>query len=338
MTTTPLLTAFLSAFTLLAVGQTPVDVADNTVKVPPSGESVFHYGFAEGDQLVFSMEELNGKELKEVEIAALPSSALFTDYKTKKVENKILTIAQTGVYRFRFANANLLGARVCRFKIQRIPAGEATKNFNTAVYKRTVYDSTFYEVPEKYLARHDTVATEILNQTAKVHSKANRNGHKTATNFALPKGTSAWSYYIGVDQAGQKAYENAVKQIVSNPAVMAKVAGASPLAALALGLTSYLTKLPKGEDIDYYLVEGANAGLFAKGQPFKHVRAGKVVNDFARMPPVAGDLSFCFSNDNAISGVTVTVKVVAVQTTPVWDTRPVKKWKRTPREEMYLKN
>ena len=90
------------------------------MKVPPQGEEIFYYGFAEGDQLIFNFEEVNGKELKEFEIMFMPSKSIFMDYKTKKIENKILTISETGIYKFRFTNANILSGRVCKFKIQRL--------------------------------------------------------------------------------------------------------------------------------------------------------------------------------------------------------------------------
>jgi len=41
------------------------------------GEEVFYYGFTEDDQLVFHFEEVNGKELKGLEIIELPSSSKF---------------------------------------------------------------------------------------------------------------------------------------------------------------------------------------------------------------------------------------------------------------------
>ncbi len=51
---------------------------------------MFYYGFAEGDQLVFNFEEVNGKELKEIEIMFMPSQSIFMEYKTKKIVQQIL--------------------------------------------------------------------------------------------------------------------------------------------------------------------------------------------------------------------------------------------------------
>src|SRR5258705_3857823 len=98
-----------------------VDVAENTLKVSGFGEEVFYYGFAEGDQLIFNFQEMNDKELKELEITELPSSSKFLEYKTKKIENKTINISRTAIYKFRFSNS-AIGIRACKFKIQRIPA------------------------------------------------------------------------------------------------------------------------------------------------------------------------------------------------------------------------
>ena len=87
-----LLILTIGFFSIKIFGQTTVDVAETTLKIGGlGGEEVFYYGFTEGDQLIFNFEEVKGKELKEVEIIELPSSSKFMDYKSKKIENKILS-------------------------------------------------------------------------------------------------------------------------------------------------------------------------------------------------------------------------------------------------------
>ena len=107
--------------------------------------------------------------------------------------------------------------------------------------------------------------------------------------------------------------------------------------ALGLGLTSYLAHLQTGEDVDYWLVDAENSGLFMTQQRFSYYKVGKVINDFAAMPPMKGGLAFCFRNDNAVTPIQVTLKVIAIQANPVWGSRQVRKMAVTPREEMYLR-
>lgn len=329
-----------AVFVLTCFAQSnPIEVAENTLKIPGLGEEVFYFGFAEGDQLIFNFQELNNKELKEVEIIEYPNSSKFMDYKTKRIENKTLTINKTCIYKFRFANSALLG-RVCRFKIQRIPASDQFRNFNTSVYWRTAYDTLYTSENEKYLVRSDTSVSNFIEQVAKVHSAANLNGNRTTFNFQLPANTVAWSYYIGVDQAGQQAYENATRELTRNAApIISKIPGYGPLAALALGGACYLSQLQAGEDIDFYIVEGENVNLFRSGQAFIYIKKGKVINDFAKMNTrYRGNYHVCLLNDNAITGVVVTVKITAIVVTQEWSIRPVKKIQVSSRQEAYLKN
>ncbi len=329
-------------FSTILLGQTPIDIAENTLKISPSGEETFFYGFREGDQLIFNFEEVNGKILNELDIKLMPTKSIFMDYKTYKIENKTLSIAETGIYQFRFANSNIISGRICKFKIQRIPGDENSKRFNTNVYERTIYDTTYAYEQEKYIVKSDTIISEILNQTAKVHSSLNMNGNKTSTSFTLPQNTVAWSYYIGVDQEGQKSYEDATKELVAKtPLNILKLINSNPLTALALGITPYLSQIQRGEDVDYALVEEVNANSFTFGRPTNRAfKSGKIINEFSKMNVKEGsnNLAFCFSNDNAIIPVSVMVKVMAVQANTIYATRQVKKMTIVAKQEKYLKN
>lgn len=332
---------FFSFFSILLLGQTPIDIAENTLKISPSSEEAFFYGFREGDQLIFNFEEVNGKTLKEFDIKLLPAKSIFMDYKSHKIENKTLSIAETGIYQFRFANANIISGRICKFKIQRIPGDENSKKFNTTVYERTIYDTTYTYEQEKYIVKSDTIISEILNQTAKVHSSLNMNGNKTTTSFTLPQNTVAWSYYIGVDQEGQKSYEDATKELMAKtPLSVLKLINSNPLTALALGITPYLSQIQRGEDVDYALIEGESANSFTFGRPSHAYKSGKVINEFSRMNAREGsnNLAFCFSNDNAITPVSVIVKVMAIQANIIYATRQEKKMTIIAKQEKYLKN
>ena len=318
---------------------TPVEVADSTLKIGGLGEEVFYYGFAEGDQIIFSFEEVNGKELKEVEITEWPSNSKFMDYKTKKIENKTITVTRTGIYKFRFSNS-AIGGRICKFRIERIPASEEVQNFNTAVYWRTLYDTSYTTVQERYLVKSDTAVENITDQVAKVHSQTNANGNHTSYLFTLPANTVSWSYYVGVDQAGQKAYEDASAELAKNAApTLLKMPGYGPLAACALGLNCYIAHLQSGEDIDYWIMTGENLTLWNAGSTFYYMKKGKVINDYSRMTaPLSGTYHMCFSNDNAVTGVTVALKITAITVTDQWGTRSVQKPNISSRQEPYLKN
>lgn len=320
--------------------QTPVDVTERTFKLSGmGGEETFYFGFAEGDQLIFNFEEANGKEIKEVEITEYPSASRFMDYKTNKIINKKINVTKTAVYQFRFLNTAIAG-RVCKFKLQRIPGNDKYLDFNTDVYWKTLYDTIYTNITEDYLVSRDTVYHNVTDQVAKVHSQTNLNGNKTTFNFVLPENTVAWSYYIGVDQEGQDAYARAVRSFASSASpLVSRLPGYGPLIALALNGVSFFTQLQKGEDIDYYICTGNNASLFLNGDPFYSIKKGKVLNDFSQMTtPLSGMYHFCFYNDNAVTGVTVTVKILAVSVTETWGKRPVRKYNITSQKVPCIQN
>ena len=331
----------IAALLLTAVenfGQTPVDVAETTLKVNILGEEIFYLGFATGDKLIFSFEETNGKELKEVEITEMPGTSKFIAYKTSGIKNKEITIPKTGIYKFRFTNA-AISARLCKYKIQRIPASAATQNFNTTVFTHVVNDTTYTTEDDAELTKTDTVFTNFQDRTVKVGAGTAPGANKTTFNFVLNENVIAWSYYIHVNQAGQKAFDEANKQILEDSkSIINKFPNYNVLGALATGKPVVINKLQEGEDIAYWIMEGDNEALFKNGGQFRFIKKGKAVNDYSRVEPRKGSLYFCFSNDNATDAVSVTVKITTVQVNEAMEIKPVKRIVVKPRTEMYLKN
>jgi hypothetical protein len=317
-------------FFVRLAAQTPVDIADNTIKVSGLGEEVFYYGFAGGDQLIFNFKEIDGKDLKEIEITEFPSSSKFTEYKTNKVENMTLKIERTAVYKFRFTNGTLFG-RICKINIRRIPA-DSTKKFNPVVYWKTVQDTSYTTEPEEYIVRTDTVFSNLTDMYIKVHSRWNvNNNRKNYFYFTLPNNTLAWSYYIGVNRKGQEAYEMAAQRLSTET-------GYSPLAALIYGRESYLPHFFSGEDIDYSISDGNFASTFL-AVPACYVNKRKVITDFSKMThPVRGKFRFGLHNNNLIIPVNVVVKIATLNLHHEWATRPVQRMHIAKKQEAYLRN
>lgn len=331
--------ALLLFGSFLGYSQEAVELIESTLKLGISEEKEFYFGFAEGDEIVLNVEVIKGKSLGEVEVAEYPNFTKFTDYETSKLTDKKFQVSKDGIYKFRFTNKGLLG-KICKIHIQRIPLNENTKNFNSEVYWKTLYDTTYYSKNESYLIRRDTSVFNVMDQTAKVHSNGNLNGNTTTLNFNLPPNTKVWSYYIGVDQSGQEAYKNAVNDLTQFAKPLVKrISGYNPPAALALGLPNYLVQAQSGEDIDYYIVINENANLFSSNQQFYYLKKGKVINAFSRVDQVSNDnFHVCLSNDNAVTGVTVSVKVTAVVINEQWGNRVVQVQQVIRYQEAYLKD
>lgn len=322
--------------------QPAIVVAESTLKIGALGEEVFYYGFAEGDQLIFDFEEVNGKELKEIEIIELPSSSKYMDYKSKKIENKTIAITQTGIYKFRFSNSAISG-RVCKFKIQRIPANEGTKGFNTSVYWRTLSDTTFFTEQEKYLVKADTSFSDFYSSNPQISSQNALNGNKNyqVLDFVIPDNTVSWSFYIGTGKKGSEEYDKSRDAFLKTTASAAvKIPGYGAMAALALTGVSYFGKVQGEDNVKYWFLNDANsAAQFQAGLPFTQYKKGDVINEACQMKyPLSGKVYLALLNDNTMDVLTVTIKATAVIVKEQWGTRPVVKQKITTRQEPYLKN
>lgn len=314
------------AFTKPGISQEQaVDVTDQTIKIGGAGGSKdLYFGFAEGDQIVFSFKEADGKKLKQIDISEYPGTPEFSDYKTSEIDKKVIHINHKGIYQFHFENG-ALGGRICQITIQRIPAGDATKNFNTDVVWKNVNDTTYDEGTERYLIKSDTASIDLSSPAILVHSRLNltEDNHEYFF-FRLPENTIKWAYYIGVGQEGAKEFEDATGKAAK---VVSKIPGYGALTALALYGVQLFTTLQSGESITYALVEGEqNRDLFMHDQGgYQEYKEGNVINDFERMTsPINGNLYFCFKNTNKVQASTITLKINAITVTQQWGTRPVK--------------
>lgn len=319
-----------------------IEVADFTLKISGVSEELFYYAFSEGDVIVFSFEEVNGKELKEIEISEFSGQSRFMDYKTKKITDKKISITQTGIYTFRLSNSAILG-RICKVHIQRIPKDDTAINFNTAVYWKIQYDTVYYTVQERYLLKTDSAFISVMSQVAKISSQnaLNGNSNKTIVDFSLPDNTVSWSYYLGVGNEGRKEFNDATDRFTKQvtPALL-RIPGYGILGALALNGISYFNKVQGEDNVKYwFLADWNSVEAFNASKEFYQYKQGDVVNDAARMTaPRNGKVYLGLLNDNIMDPIEVMVKVNALTVTQVYATRPVKKYNVTSRKEPYLKN
>ncbi len=334
--TLALILSFLSA----TFGQIPIDVAENTLKVSAVSEEVFYYGFAEGDQIIFNFKEVKGKELKEIEIIELPSSSKFMDYKTAKVENKIINVSKTGIYKFRLYNSSL-GGRICKFKIQRIPASEATRKFDTNVYKKVLYDTTYTTVKERYLVRKEYKAIDIVPTTEfyiNSGSNAALKGGKSRITFpvTLPVNTQEWYYVFSASR--QKSDIDKAKNSFNLVGQLTKLIDQT--GSLNFGL-NMLTVPPGGNVCNVYLLDYENSRLFEEKSPFSYLTSGtreNIKSGITKMTGGAGQTYYIgIKNPDSMYGISVAIDVVAIILEEEWGTRDVRKMNIESREVMFLK-
>lgn len=332
------LLVFLGCLSLgISFGSEPVVVTERAIRVVSLGREEMYFGFAKGDEIVLSLHTNKQKLLGQIELKKYNGNVLYSDLKVSSISEKSIKIPNTGIYKLSLDNSSL-GKRICDLMIKRIPESEKTQAFNTTVHWKDIQDTSYYEVPEWALISSDTTFNMITDRIEKVHSSLNLNGNKNTFGFTLPENCVAWSYYIGVDQAGQGAYEDATRELAEHSSpILSQIPGYGPLGALALGAVSYLTILQRGEDIDFWILDQENMSHYQNGNQSYSLKNGKVINAFSKMlSPLSGTLYFCLRNDNAIDGVSVSVKVTAVCVKENWGFRKVKKYRVVKGKKPYL--
>lgn len=338
----------------ICLAQFPTDVVEATFKVGGLGEEVFYYGFAAGDVIVFNFEEMDGKEMKEVEIIEYPSSSKFMDYKSKKIKDKMINVTSTAIYKFRFSNSAILG-RICKYKIQRIPDSEKMRNFNTSVYWSTVSDTSFYTENEKYLISKDSAIIPVItHKVERVHSETATNGkpNKSIVEVILPANTKSWSYYLGVGEDAEAVFRNAEKKAQQSKEQMNAVSsiteglasfdpsGSMALASLLLKGYAEFGFPNQADNIQYWFANDyQNAHAFMSGVQFYQFENGNGPLATKRMTsPLKGSFYICLKNDNFREGIDVHIRISALTVKENWGDRQVQKYRINTRQEPYLKN
>ena len=299
-----------------AFGADKVTVADLELRVKPHSTEVLYYGFAEGDELLFSIKEETHKELKEVEVLEYPATSRYQEANTHKIKNQSIKVGRKAVYSFRLYNAEAT-ERICHTSIYRIPASERTQNFNTAVIWKNGYDTTYETIHEPFISRRDTSISTLMDQVARVHSRTTLDfsPNRSVVDFSLPAGTVVWSYWLGVGDEGKKVYKEALQKFIHSAAGAAsRIPDYGPMIALALEGLNYFTLSSSGDNVQYALMnDEKEANNFRENKKYIYLRNGNIVTDFARMyNPLKGKVYLGLLNDNIHDAIDVNIKVVAV--------------------------
>ncbi|MXN93284.1 hypothetical protein GR160_18820 [Flavobacterium sp. Sd200] len=314
-----------------------ITVADLQLKLEPSDTQELLYGFAEGDRIIFTVEEANGNYVSEVSVVQYPETFKYKGQNVKKEKAREFTVANKGVFAFRFTNSTK-GRRVCNVAIIRVPKSSNTKNFNTAVKWVTKQDTIYKSVTKDVVSGYDTlyvqktrrvVASEkkfeeiVLDKSQRVSAKSSLGDTKTFVDFTLPlnaitkdetKKVVAWAYWVGVGEESNEFWKQNRKMIVG------AVQGAAtyfttPLGGIAAGAATNLALPVIGEDVQYALVNEANNKLFLDDKPYKSYDAGKGVAAYKRFTDAGiqqGRFFMALANDNLIQPIDVNVKVSAI--------------------------
>jgi hypothetical protein len=309
-----------------------IDVTDQTIRLGGGKKEELMFGFAAGDKIIFNFQEENSKDLKEIEIIEYPTLSRFSDYKTSRVKNKELIVNQQGVYIFRLKNSSL-SKRICKLKIQRVPASAATERFNSSVswinkqdtvwqsYTTDVvigYDTTYIPRTKKVLVRSEIEEQLISDEIQKVNPQQ-KIENRTSVVVSLPINNRApfkttrvvsWAYWIGVGPEATRAWQQNLRNTRNQ-----NTDYYTPLGAYANNTLTYLALPNMGQQINYFIADQTNRDLFMQKQPFTYIDDGKGFGGYRKFTTpehCQGSYNLCLENLNLLGYADVTIKVVAL--------------------------
>ncbi|HTE25540.1 hypothetical protein [Flavitalea sp.] len=309
-----------------------IDVTDQTIRLGGGKKEELMFGFAAGDKIIFNFLEENGKDVKEIEIIEYPTLSRFSDYKTASVKNKEIIVSQQGVFIFRLKNSSL-AKRICKLKIQRVPASAATERFNSSVswinkqdtvwqsYTTDVvigYDTSYIARTKRVLVRSEVEEQLISDEIQKINSQQ-KIENRTSVVVSLPinnrtlyKTTRvvSWAYWVGVGPEATRAWQQNQRTVRTQ-----NMDYYTPLGAYANNNLTYLALPKTGQQINYFIADQANRDLFMQKQPFRYIDDGKGFGGYRKFTTAdqcQGSYYICFENLNLLGYADVTIKVIAL--------------------------
>ena len=317
---------------------TPILVTESSISLNMDETKEFFFSFDKGDEIVFNLEMIKGRNIKSVEIIELPNKQVFSAFKAENISNKTITVREKGVYAFRFYSSSLT-TRVCNIRILRKYGESGNPNFDTGWEWKTLKDTTYsnytidsitgynkikYKDTLRTLVKTDTIEETLFNKSQRVHSYYNENPSSTYLKVDLPQNSIsdlkeerilAWAYWIGVGQESQEAYKENIHSISGMAEGLTSMYDVSPLSKLAIGTITDLMIPKTGEDVSYYFMQGfENVQKFMAGTEFYQFDNGKGIAAYGRNNRLTqGTFYIGLSNDNDLQGIDVEVKVIAIR-------------------------
>ncbi|MEJ8802620.1 hypothetical protein [Pontibacter sp. H249] len=328
---------------LSAVAQKSIQVADLRITVPTAiekpksikpQEGVYYFGFQQGDIIIVNVEPEKSDQALNLEVQEYTSgSTMFSIKNQKRIKNLRLPAPRKIAYRFILTAAN--GKAIpAQLKINRTPADEESRHFNTNITWKTKSDTTWTTVSEKVTVKGDLVPVTLVDKTFRVASKANLNPSRVAVPFKLPANTAHWVYWVGVGQESVEQLKNMTSMASKGAATLA--APLSPVAAFGLGLIPSLPQVSASGSIDYYFMNKASADKFVADadsdwKSYAFAQGAGIISDYklvqlSETPKTAdGTLYTVFRNSNTVTGLDITLKVVAFEQEKKQVTKQVRK-------------
>jgi len=293
-------------------------ISDHNNKPYPDYPKMY-YGFAEGDEIVLDFSTENRKGTQIIEVSEFESkSVVYSNHAFQTLEGIRIKVPKTAVYKFEFATNHIID-RQANVTIKRIPASEATRNFNCNVIWKTLNDTTFTVAQQK---RRTGISYEAVTLQSPMGFFVNSGSNATFLGgksrilipVNLPAGTVEWYYTFGALR--NKEDIEGTKERMKLFSELAGLLDRSGI--MSLGVEA-LTRPPATDYCDVYLLtpehaqafinkqDGQWQGLMEGSRPNLESGVVKVKNAYGNNPLYLG-----FRNPSGSYGLTVLVEIVAI--------------------------
>ena len=290
-------------------------IVNDTFEVTALKKNLSTYSFLAGDTIVIRVSEIEGKELHQFIIQDVNSAFQKIAKKQAVIEERIIVTADTD-FNFIFNHKPSITA----------PLG-FKRNIHINIVKEEYFVPEVIEVNDfvetvevtlsdtiNQLVQSDTAFAPVINEDFFLGSVIEP-GKQTRKSIELTPvpGATYYVYWIGVGNQAKKDYEQ-VK--VNMPLEWAALGIIEPVDAFAMGKLRQMPIQPEGEDVFVAVVDVENKNSFQKKQSFqpRFQRQGVVTYGIidGELVPENAQTFICLANDNAVSPIDVSVKIIAV--------------------------
>ena len=257
------------------------------------------YAFEAGDEIVIDLEMYNLKGTNTIEIISYPSgNAVYSKNSFQNLSDLRIKVQERSIYGIVFYS-NFIFDRTAKLTVNRIPASEATANFNPSVSWQTIYRAEDVQKPQKF----------YINSGSHATFKGGKSRISLPLNF--PENTVKWYYEFSASRD-----EDEVDRVSESFNLAGELSNIIDKTGLIEFGISQLTQPPGSDYCDIYLLSHENSSLFTSKSNYRYYTEGTRENLKSGIIEVEcctqETIYLGLRNPDNFNGIHVVIEVVAI--------------------------
>jgi len=279
----------------LAVGSWLQDHPNETYPFPR-----YFYAFEKGDKIVLNFSMSNNKGTNIIEVVSYPDKVIkYSNKSCTELNDLEITVEERSIFEFLFAT-NFAFDRNAKITIGRIPASEATKDFNTSVALKKKYKAITLQPSQDFWVNSG--------------SNAALGGRSRITlPLEFPKNTVEWYYKFAASRNANEIAQT--KEKLHLVGELTQLISGFTGGALNIAVEE-LTQPPGANYCDVFLLNKDNLSPFEQKTEFTYITEGTMANYISgvvQMKCCTNDIHYIgVRNPDTFYGIQVAIEVVAI--------------------------